>query len=55
MGVDVVAVNIVNFEFSAAFNLAIEDKVKAEQEAFTEQNRLEKIKFQAQQKIETAK
>lgn len=55
LGINVVAVNIVDFKFSQAFDLAIEEKVKAEQEAFTEQNRLEKIKFQAQQKVETAK
>ena len=48
-------VNIINFQFSPAFDVAIEDKVKAEQEAFTEQNRLEKVKFQAQQKVEQAK
>jgi regulator of protease activity HflC (stomatin/prohibitin superfamily) len=51
----VVAVNIINFQFSAAFDTAIEEKVKAEQEAFTEQNRLEKVKFQAQQKVEQAR
>lgn len=50
-----VAVNIINFQFSAAFDTAIEEKVKAEQEAFTEQNRLEKVKFQAQQKVEQAR
>ena len=55
LGVLVVAVNIVNFEFSESFDKAIEEKVKAEQEAFTEQNRLEKIKFEAQQKVETAR
>lgn len=54
-GINVVAVNIVNFQFSEAFDLAIEAKVKAEQEALTEQNKLEQIKFQAQQKVETAK
>ena len=54
-GINVVAVNIVNFQFSQAFDLAIEAKVKAEQEALTEQNKLEQIKFQAQQKVETAK
>lgn len=48
-------VNIVNFQFSTAFNKAIEEKVTAEQEALAEKNRLEKIKFQAQQEIEKAK
>lgn len=55
LGINVVVVNIVNFEFSQAFDVAIEEKVKAEQEAFTEQNRLEKVKFQAQQKVEQAR
>lgn len=54
-GINVVAVNIVNFQFSEAFDIAIEAKVRAEQEALTEQNKLEQIKFQAQQKVETAK
>ncbi len=53
--VKVVAVNIVNFEFSEAFDVAIEAKVRAEQEALTEQNKLEQIKFQAQQRVETAR
>lgn len=55
LGIDVVAVNIVDFKFSEAFDTAIEAKVRAEQEALTERNKLEQIKFQAQQKIETAK
>lgn len=55
IGIQVVAVNIINFQFSDAFDTAIEAKVRAEQEALTEKNKLEQIKFQAQQKIETAK
>lgn len=47
--------NIVNFQFSAEFDAAIEKKVKAEQEALAEKNKLESVKFQAQQKIEQAK
>ena len=39
--------SIVNFEFSASFNQAIEAKVTAEQQALTYKNRLEKIKFEA--------
>lgn len=53
--VKVVAVNIVDFKFSEAFDVAIEAKVRAEQEALTEENKLEQIKFQAQQRVETAK
>lgn len=47
--------SIVNFQFSETFDAAIEAKVTAEQEALAEKNRLEKVKFQAQQKIEQAK
>jgi regulator of protease activity HflC (stomatin/prohibitin superfamily) len=48
-------VNIVNFQFSADFDAAIEKKVKAEQEALAEKNKLESVKFQAQQSIERSK
>jgi prohibitin 2 len=47
--------NIVNFEFSPAFDKAIEAKVTAEQEALAAQNKLERVKFEAQQRIEEAK
>ena len=53
--VDLLDINIINFKFSDSFNDAIENKVKAEQEALTEKNKLEKIKYEAQQKIEEAK
>lgn len=51
----VTAVSIVNFDFSPSFNAAIEQKVTAEQNALAAKNNLEKIKYEAQQKIETAK
>ncbi len=51
----IVDINIIDFQFSSEFNKAIEEKVKAEQDALAEKNRLEKIKYQAQQTIETAK
>jgi len=54
-GINVTDVNIVNFQFSQGFDQAIEAKVKAEQEALAEKNKLESVKFQAQQKIEQAK
>ncbi len=54
-GVIVGDVNMVNFNFSADFNQAIEKKVKAEQDAFAEKNKLEMVKYQAQQTIEQAK
>lgn len=45
---------ITDFDFSAEFNKAIEAKVTAEQRALEEKNKLEQIKFQAEQKITTA-
>ena len=48
-------VSITNFKFSDEFTRAIESKVTAEQNALKEQNNLQVIKFQAQQKIEQAK
>lgn len=47
--------NIVSFEFSEAFDNAIENKVMAEQNAFAAKNKLEQIKFEAEQKIAEAK
>ena len=54
-GLEVGAINIVNFQFSEQFNEAIESKVTAEQNALAEQRKLEAVKFQAQQEIEKAK
>lgn len=48
-------VNITNFEFSKSFTEAIEAKVTAVQNAEAARNKLEQIKFEAQQTIETAK
>src|SRR5438034_7955710 len=47
--------NIVNFEFSKVFNDAIEAKVTAEQQALAAKNKLEQIKFEADQKIAEAR
>jgi regulator of protease activity HflC (stomatin/prohibitin superfamily) len=47
--------NIVNFEFSKNFNDAIEAKVTAEQQALAAKNKLEQIKFEADQKIAEAR
>lgn len=52
---NVVDVNIINFQFSAWFDNAIEAKVRAEQDALAQKNLLEKVKYEAQQQIETAK
>ena len=46
--------NIVNFDFSKSFNDAIEAKVTAEQNALTEKNKLEQVKYESEQKIVTA-
>lgn len=48
-------VSITDIDFSDEFNKAIESKVTAEQRAKEEVNKLEQVKAQAQQKIETAK
>lgn len=47
--------SVTNFEFSRAFSEAIEAKVTATQNAEAAKNKLEQIKFEAQQTIETAK
>lgn len=47
--------SVTNFEFSTAFSQAIEAKVTATQNAEAAKNKLEQIKFEAQQTIETAK
>ncbi len=54
-GILVDDVNIVNFNFSESFNVAIEGKVTAEQEALAAKNKLERIKFEADQRIAEAK
>ncbi len=47
-------VSIVNFEFSGSFNAAIEAKVTAEQNALAAKNKLDQIKFEAEQTVATA-
>ena len=54
-GIIVDEFNIVNFNFSHSFNESIEKKVTAEQDALAAKNKLEQIKFEAQQKVEEAK
>jgi regulator of protease activity HflC (stomatin/prohibitin superfamily) len=53
-GIVVDEFNIVNFGFSSAFNSAIEAKVTAEQSALAAKNKLEQIKFEADQRIAEA-
>ena len=47
----VTEVSIVNFNFSQSFNEAIEAKVTAEQNALAAKNKLEQVKFEADQRI----
>lgn len=54
-GIEIVEFNIENFNFSESFDVAVEAKVTAEQDALASKNKLEQIKFEAQQKIETAR
>lgn len=54
-GMNIVQVNIVNFEFSHSFDASIEAKVKAEQDALAQKNKLEQVKYEAQQQVERAK
>ena len=54
-GIEVDDFNIVDFNFSESFNVAIEAKVTAEQSALAARNKLEQIKFEAEQKVAEAK
>ena len=47
--------SIQDFRFSDAFNHSIEEKQKTEQEALTEKNRLDKVKYQMSQELAKAK
>lgn len=46
--INVTAVNVTNFDFSAQFNTAVESKVTAQQNAQAEQNNLTAAQFKAQ-------
>lgn len=48
-------INITNLEFSKSFNEAIEAKVTAEQQALAQKNMLERTKYEAEQKVVSAK
>lgn len=54
-GLNTDAVNIVHFNFSPAFNHAIEAKVTAEQNALAAKNLLAQKQFEAQQVVATAR
>lgn len=52
--VAVLEVSIVDFKFSEQFETAIELKVTAEQNALASKNKLEQVKFEAEQRVATA-
>jgi regulator of protease activity HflC (stomatin/prohibitin superfamily) len=54
-GIVVEGFSIVNFDFSQAFNAAIENKVSAEQNALAAQNKLKQIEYEAQQQVAQAR
>jgi regulator of protease activity HflC (stomatin/prohibitin superfamily) len=54
-GIIVEDFSIVNFDFSKAFNEAIENKVSAEQNALAAQNKLKQVEYEAQQQVAQAK
>src|SRR3989338_4229349 len=47
--------SIVNFDFSDVYEQAVEKKQVAQQEALTEKNRLERVKYEAEQRVAQAK
>ena len=49
--IQVTSVSIVNFDFSQSFNQAIEAKVTAEQNALASKNKLDQVKYEAEQRI----
>ena len=49
--IEVVAVSLTDFQFSASFAAAIEAKVTAEQQALEAKNKLEQIRYEAQQQV----
>jgi prohibitin 2 len=54
-GATLVLANLTNFDFSTGFKQAIEAKVTAVQNAEAQKNKLEQVKYEAQQTIEKAK
>lgn len=54
-GIIVEEVSIVNFDFSPAFNTAIEAKVTNEQKALAAKNKLLQVEYEAQQRVTQAK
>lgn len=55
IGINADALNIVDFQFSHSFNIAIEAKVTAEQNALAAKNMLSQKKFEAEQAVAIAR
>ena len=55
LGIDVVQLSITDFQFSPAFQDAIEAKVRAVQQALEAENSLKRVEFEAQQEITRAR
>ena len=53
-GIIIEEMSIINFKFSDSFTTAIENKVTAEQNALGAKNKLEQVKFEAQQRVSEA-
>lgn len=53
-GIIIEEVSIINFAFSPSFSQAIEGKVTAEQNALAAKNKLEQVKYEAQQRVAQA-
>lgn len=51
----VTSISITNFNFSPKFNEAIESKVTAEQNALAAKNKLDQVKYEAEQTVASAK
>ncbi len=54
-GLKVEQLSIINFDFSPSFNNAIEAKVTAEQNALAAKNKLDQVKYEADQAVAEAK
>jgi len=54
-GIIVESISIIDFKFSPSFSQAIELKVTAEQNALASKNKLEQVKYEAEQRVTQAK
>lgn len=52
---NIIELSITNFHFSESFSMAVEAKVKAEQDALAAKNKLEQVKYEAEQRVAQAK